>query len=272
MAEERGNLLHLHLLPSGGAEAKGLEESGGNDEGLVIPETDSMRNRGVALAEEVLELVHLEQLRDCLVATVLATTAFPPGVAGLLAALLLRLRRRRRQHKHRQQRYRRRRFHPHCSLSDCWSRGRSCSVRIGSVWIRSEFERQREREEERRSRGERNWWKLGGTLERKWGIKKERKKETKGFEVWWRVWREEREREERRVTGWGVGGGIRSLAVEGYFGKCRSTGIGLYYCRDLRVSNECARFYKCAQVMEEFCRKAPMSLIFCKKKSLFNFC
>lgn len=42
MGEERGDLLHLHLLAAGGAEAEGLVEGGGGDEGLEVPEADGM--------------------------------------------------------------------------------------------------------------------------------------------------------------------------------------------------------------------------------------
>lgn len=60
MAKEGGDFLHLHQLATGGAEAEGLVGGGGGDEGLVVPEADCMGDGGVALAEEVLELVNLE--------------------------------------------------------------------------------------------------------------------------------------------------------------------------------------------------------------------
>lgn len=51
MAEERGDLHHLHVLAAGGAEAEGLEERGGGDEGLVVPEADGMCDGRVPLGE-----------------------------------------------------------------------------------------------------------------------------------------------------------------------------------------------------------------------------
>lgn len=117
MAEEGGDLLHLHLLAAGGAETEGLVEGGGGDEGLVIPEADGMRHGGVALAEEVLELVHLEEVRDGLVAAVDAALALPPLVAHLRLRLgRLRLHHRhpgQQQHRRRRQRYRRHLLLPH---------------------------------------------------------------------------------------------------------------------------------------------------------------
>lgn len=83
MAEERGDLPHLHGLPSGGAEAEGLEQCGCGDERVVVPESDGVGDRGVALGEEVLELVDLEQIRDRLVAAEDAVLALPPLVARL---------------------------------------------------------------------------------------------------------------------------------------------------------------------------------------------
>ena len=83
VAEERGDLLHLHRLAAGGPEPEGLEQRGGGDERLVVPEPNSMRNGGVALGEEVLELVDLEEIGDGLVAAVHAVLALPSLVAGL---------------------------------------------------------------------------------------------------------------------------------------------------------------------------------------------
>ena len=100
MAEEGAELHHLHLLAAGGAEPLRLEERGGGDEGLVVPEPNGVRDGGVALGEEVLELVDLEEVGDGVVAAVLAPRALPPLVADLLLRLLdLGLPRPRRQHQ-----------------------------------------------------------------------------------------------------------------------------------------------------------------------------
>ncbi|URE38656.1 No apical meristem (NAM) protein [Musa troglodytarum] len=80
VAEEGGDLLHLGLLIAGGAEAEGLVEGGGGDEGLVVPEADGVGNGGVALAEEVLELtlpLHSHRLSHALVFDLDASTAAP---------------------------------------------------------------------------------------------------------------------------------------------------------------------------------------------------
>lgn len=108
MAEEGGDLLHLHLLAAGGAESDGLEERRRRDEGVVVPESDGVRHRGVSLGEELLEVVDLEQIRDRLVAAKRAL-AFPPLVADLLL-LRCRARIQRTNHRHRQQENRHRRF------------------------------------------------------------------------------------------------------------------------------------------------------------------
>ena len=102
MAEESGDLLHPHLLASGGAEPAGLEEGGGGDEGLVVPEAGGVGLGIVAVGEELLELVRLEVVADGLVAAEPAAAALPPLVAHLLAGLLLPPRRRRGKQKQQQ--------------------------------------------------------------------------------------------------------------------------------------------------------------------------
>jgi hypothetical protein len=100
VSEEGAELPHLHLLAAGGAEAERLVERRGEDEGLVVPEADGLGDGGVALGEEVLELVHLEEVGDGVVAAVLAVGALPALVAHLLARLLhLGLPRPRREHQ-----------------------------------------------------------------------------------------------------------------------------------------------------------------------------
>jgi len=86
VAKEGGDLHHAHLLASSGAEPAGLKERGGGDEGLVIPEAGGVGEIGVALGEELLELVRLEEVADGLVAAEPAAAALPPLVADLLAA------------------------------------------------------------------------------------------------------------------------------------------------------------------------------------------
>lgn len=116
MPEEGAELHHLHLLAAGGAEPLGLEEGRGGDEGLVVPEPDGVRDGGVALGEEVLELVHLEEVGDGVVAAVLAPRALPPLVTDLLLRLLyLGLPRPRREH----QRNRAAHQNRHCSQGQC---------------------------------------------------------------------------------------------------------------------------------------------------------
>ena len=60
MAEEGGDLLHLHELAAGGAESEVLEGGGGEDEGAVVPEADGVGDGRIPLGEEILELVGLE--------------------------------------------------------------------------------------------------------------------------------------------------------------------------------------------------------------------
>lgn len=60
MAEEGGDLLHLHELAAGGPESEVLKGGGGEDEGAVIPEAIGVRHRRIPLGEEILELVGLE--------------------------------------------------------------------------------------------------------------------------------------------------------------------------------------------------------------------
>lgn len=76
MGEESSNLLHLHEFPTGGAEAEGLVNSRGDDKRLVIPESNGMGHRSVALREKVLKLVDLEEIRNGFV-----TTEFRPSIA-----------------------------------------------------------------------------------------------------------------------------------------------------------------------------------------------
>lgn len=84
MAEEGGDLLHPNLLPSRGAEPAGLEERGGGDEGVVVPEPGGVGERAVvAVGEELLELVRLEVVGDGVVAAEPAPAALPPLVARL---------------------------------------------------------------------------------------------------------------------------------------------------------------------------------------------
>jgi hypothetical protein len=95
MAEERGDLHHLHVLASGRPEAEGLVEGGGGDEGLVVPEAGGLCHGRVPLGEEVLELVRLEEVGDGIVATVYGPPlALPPLVAHLLSPHRLHLRHR----------------------------------------------------------------------------------------------------------------------------------------------------------------------------------
>lgn len=107
MTEEGSDLLHLGLFSAGGAEAEWLVVGGGGDEGLVVPEANGVGDGGVALAEEVLELVNLEEVGDCLVAAIDAALALPPLVAHLLSLLRLcrscigaSCRRQQQKHKH----------------------------------------------------------------------------------------------------------------------------------------------------------------------------
>jgi hypothetical protein len=97
MAEEGSDLPHAHLLASCGAEPARLEEGGGGDEGLVVPEAGGVGLGIVAVGEELLELVRPEVVADGLVAAEPAAAALPPLVAHLLAGLLLPPRRRRRR-------------------------------------------------------------------------------------------------------------------------------------------------------------------------------
>lgn len=83
MAEEGCNFLHLLQLASSGTKPKWLKESGSSDEGVVIPETNSVRNRGVALGEEFLKLVNLEEISDGLVTTVDTVRTLPTFVTNL---------------------------------------------------------------------------------------------------------------------------------------------------------------------------------------------
>jgi hypothetical protein len=100
VSEEGGDLHHAHLLAAGGAEAAGLEERGGGDEGLVVPETGGVgENKIVAIGEERLELLGLEVVADCLVAAEPATAALP----SLVAHILILPRRRRRSQQQEQQ-------------------------------------------------------------------------------------------------------------------------------------------------------------------------
>lgn len=95
MAEERGDLHHLHVLAASRPEAEGLVESGGGDEGLVVPEASGLCHGRVPLGEEVLELVRLEEVGDGIVATVYGPPlALPPFVAHLLPPHRLHLRHR----------------------------------------------------------------------------------------------------------------------------------------------------------------------------------
>ena len=86
VAEECGQLLHLHDLAAGGAEAKRLVDRRGEDEWAVIPEADGVGHRRVALGKEVLELVSLEIVRNRQIAAELRPPlTFPPLVAHLLS-------------------------------------------------------------------------------------------------------------------------------------------------------------------------------------------
>ncbi|KAG6532833.1 hypothetical protein ZIOFF_006687 [Zingiber officinale] len=78
MAEEGGDLPHLGLLVAGRAESERLVDGGEGDKGLVVPETDGMSDGGVALTEEVLELVDLEVAGYGPIAAVDAAGAPPP--------------------------------------------------------------------------------------------------------------------------------------------------------------------------------------------------
>lgn len=118
MAEEGGDLLHLHLLAAGGAEPDGLELRGGCDEGAVVPESDGVRHRGVPLREQLLEVLHPEQIRYRLIAAVHRGFALP----SLVTYLLLLGRRRpatqihrtnHHHHRHQQNRFGTFASHPH---------------------------------------------------------------------------------------------------------------------------------------------------------------
>lgn len=86
MAEEGGDLLHLHELAAGGTKSEVLEGGGGEDERPVIPEAISVSHRRIPLGEEILELVGLENVGDGLIAAVLGVTlALPSLVANLLS-------------------------------------------------------------------------------------------------------------------------------------------------------------------------------------------
>ena len=84
MRKESGELLHLHLLATGGTEPERLEMDGCEDEGLIVPVPDGVRHRRIPLGEEVLELVHLEHVSDRLVAAVLGVVRTLPTLQALL--------------------------------------------------------------------------------------------------------------------------------------------------------------------------------------------
>ena len=62
VAEEGGDLHHLHLLATSSAESDGLKKRRSRDVGVVVPESNGVGYGGVPLGEELLEVVDLEQV------------------------------------------------------------------------------------------------------------------------------------------------------------------------------------------------------------------
>lgn len=84
VAEESGDLLHLRLGAAGGAEAVRLVDSGGGNEGLVVPESDGVGHRSIPLGEEIFKLIGLEKIRYSLIAAVFRQPfTLPPLIAQL---------------------------------------------------------------------------------------------------------------------------------------------------------------------------------------------
>jgi len=85
MAEESGNLLLATGGSSGGAKAIGLILCCSSDERTVVPESNSVCHRRIALCKEVLKLIGLKVVRDGIVAAISRPTlALPPFVTHLL--------------------------------------------------------------------------------------------------------------------------------------------------------------------------------------------
>lgn len=87
MAEEGRNLLHARELPSSGPEAKRLVIRSRRDEGVVVPETRRVGHRRVPLREQVLELVRLKVVGDCLVAAIHRGALTLPSLRAQLLSL-----------------------------------------------------------------------------------------------------------------------------------------------------------------------------------------
>jgi len=85
MAKESSKLLLATGLSSSGAKAKRLIQCCSSDERTVVPESDCMCHRRIALREEVLKLVCLKVIGDSLIAAISRPTlALPPFVTHLL--------------------------------------------------------------------------------------------------------------------------------------------------------------------------------------------
>ena len=60
MTEEGSHFFLSHELSTSGTKPERLEESSGGDEGLVVPETNSMSYGSVSFGKELLKLVNLK--------------------------------------------------------------------------------------------------------------------------------------------------------------------------------------------------------------------
>lgn len=86
MTQKSCNFLHPAELPTGSAKAIRLVFRRSGDKRTVVPEAHRMGHGGVTLREEVLELVRLKVVRNCLVTAVLGEgLTLPPFLTHLLA-------------------------------------------------------------------------------------------------------------------------------------------------------------------------------------------
>lgn len=90
MTQECCNLLHLHGLVAGGAEAQWLVNCSCSDERLIVPESNCVCHGRISLGKEILELVGLEVIGDGQITTELGPfPTFPPFFTKLLPLHIL---------------------------------------------------------------------------------------------------------------------------------------------------------------------------------------
>ena len=90
MTKESSNLHHLQGLVASGTKTQWLIKCCSGDEGVIVPETNSMSHWRITLCKQILKLVSLKVICDCQITTVnRPSLTLPPFVTQFLPLRIL---------------------------------------------------------------------------------------------------------------------------------------------------------------------------------------